>query len=128
MGRLKGAPVDAKLLEAVRTANREFRDFVEKFSEPSLTQGQCTEAARRLGRISLRLKQLERLLARRAEGDREANDINQAIVEYQENLKALKGIVETLQSSLLERKSRFEDAHTHLQAARAWATSLRQIT
>jgi len=128
IGRPKGEPLQATILQVIRIANREFQDFAERFSEQDPAYGQYAEAARRLGKVSLRLKQVERVLARRAEGDQEEPELDQAVLEYGENLKALKKIVENLELMLLARKSRFEDARAHLQAANAWATSMRQIS
>ncbi len=120
--------MNARLLDVVRIANREFRDFVATFSEQGPGHGQYAEAARRLGRVSLRLKQVERVLADGAKRHSEQAGAEQELLDYEQNLMALKRIVEGLESMLLERKSRFEDIRAHLHAANAWASSLHQIS
>ena len=120
--------MDVTLREIVRIANHELGDFIRRFSEQGRDHGKCLEAAKRLGKISLRLKQVERLLAERTKHRSEGAEIDRTILEYEENLKALRGIVEGLESTLLARRSRFEHTRAHLQAADAWARSVRQIS
>ena len=49
-------------------------------------------------------------------------------LKYRENLKSLRSTMETLQFSLLAEKARLENVRANLQAARAWAKSLREIS
>jgi P2-related tail formation protein len=50
------------------------------------------------------------------------------LLKYRDNLKALRGVMETLQFSLLAEKARLENVRANLQSACAWATSVREIS
>ena len=58
----------------------------------------------------------------------EAPEAAYQVMKYRENLKALKSIMEALQFSLLAEKARLENVRANMQAACAWAASVREIS
>jgi hypothetical protein len=117
-----------KLRDIIRIANREFHDFIAEASQNGPKGTDLGRIARRLGKVALRLKQVDRYLAESAESGTKALESEPEILTYAENLKALRGVLETLQSTLLAQKSESGNIRTNLQAASAWATSLRQTS
>jgi len=120
--------MDTKLRDIIRVANREFPKFIGEVLQGGPKGAELGEAVRRLGKVALRLKQVDRYLAERAGSGAKALESEQEFLTYAENLKAVQGVLETLQSSLLAQKSSSEDVRANLQAASAWASSLRQIS
>jgi hypothetical protein len=89
------------LLGVARTANREMEGLMEEVSQKGVKILESPGALGRLRRLVLRLKQVDHSLA---EGRRSSAKIAEAkpeILKYEENLKALKTALETLQLSLL---------------------------
>jgi hypothetical protein len=120
--------MDSKLRDIIRIANREFQEFIGEVSQNSLKGAELRGAARRLRKVALRLKQVDRYLTERAGSATNALQSEQEFLTYAENLKALRGVLETLQSSLLAQKSSSDNVHANLRAASAWAASLRQTS
>ena len=81
-----------------------------------------------MDKINLRLQQVSKFLATESWSALQAPEAEHEILKYRENLKALRSIMETLQFSLLAEKARLENVGANLQAAHAWATSLREIS
>ena len=120
--------MNTKLRDIIRIANREFPEFIGEVLQNGPKGAELGGAARRLGKVALRLKQVDRYLAERAGSGAKALESEQEFLTYAENLKALRGVLETLQSSLLAQKSHSDNVRANLQAASAWATSLRQTS
>ena len=113
------------LLDVIRLANREFQEFVNQVSENGAKVVVSRKAAHRLEKVDLRLQQVSKLLAAGSRPAADAPDVALEVREYRENLKALRTTVETLQFSLQAEKARLENVRTNMQAACAWAASLR---
>ena len=120
--------MNGELLEIVRTANHEFREFIGLVSQKGVKAVESRSAVRRLEKISLRLEQVSKYLTTDFRPFAPTGEIANEIVRYRENLKALGTVMETLQFSLLAEKARIEQVRGNLQAASAWATSLREIS
>ena len=120
--------MDTAPLEVIRIANREFREFSDRFSVAGMGLEQCLDASRRLGKVSLRLKQVERLIAQRLHTKQPEPGLDETLQEYGQNLKALKEIVENLESTLLARKTGMDNARARMNAADAWARSVRELS
>jgi hypothetical protein len=119
-----------RFLEIVRLANREFQAFIDEVEKNGAKVAKTPGAVRRLEKVAHRLNQVDGFLAHRARPVPAGADSEYEILKYRENLKALKGIMETLQYSLLVEKSHIENtrANVNVQAASAWAQSLRQTS
>jgi hypothetical protein len=120
--------MNGKLLDAIRIANREFQEFVEQYAQTGEKVVDSRRALRRLTKIDLRLKQVSRYLAGESKLLPPTPDAAYEVLKYRENLRSLRHVVETLQFSLLAEKARLENVRANLQAASAWATSLREIS
>jgi hypothetical protein len=116
-----------ELLDVIRVANREFQEFLNLFAQNGEKVVESRGAARRLTKVDLRLKQVAKSLAE-SKPFAQAPEAAYEVLKYGENLKALRSVMETLQFSLLAEKARLENVRANLQAARAWATSLREIS
>ena len=120
--------MNTRLLEVVRIANREIQKLIDEISQNGAKIVQRRGALRRLGRLSLRLKQIDHYLAEGPRPSAKQAESEHEILKYKENLKALKAALETLQSSLLARKSHLENVRANLEAANSWVASLRQTS
>ncbi len=116
------------LLDAIRLANLEFQEFIERVAKSGGKVAESRGAIQRLGRVDLRLKAVSKFLSAGVRPSAQASHAEFEVLKYRDNLKALRGVMETLQSSLLAEKARLGNARTNMQAACAWATSLREIS
>jgi len=116
-----------ELVENIRTANREFREFIDQAAQRSAKGVESRWVVRRLQGITLRLAQISEYLAA-SRPIMPAADAADDVRKYTENLKALRAVLETLQFSLLAEKARLETARANLRAACAWAMSLHNIS
>jgi len=114
--------------DIVRMANREFQEFIEEITKSDKKVAKTRGVVRRLEKVTRRLSQVNHYLTRRATPVLAQTESEYEILKYVENLKALKGILETLQSSLLIEKSHLETTRAKMRAADAWAQSLRQTS
>ncbi len=117
-----------ELLDIIRIANREFQDFINQVAETGTKVVESRGAVRRLDKVDLRLKQVSQSLAANSRSSVGAPEAAYELLKYRENLKTLRGVMETLQFSLLAEKARMENVRANLQSACAWATSLRDIS
>jgi hypothetical protein len=117
-----------ELLDIIRIANREFQEFIEQVAQKGARVVESRGAVRRLDKVDLRLQQVSKFLAADAKSSLEAPEAAYEVLKYGENLKALRRAIEILQFSLLAEKARLENVRANLQAACAWATSLREIS
>jgi hypothetical protein len=115
-------------LDIIRMANREFQEFMDKVAQNGAKVVESRGAVGRLDKINLRLQQVSQFLAADSRASLRAPEVALEVLKYGENLKALRSVVQTLQFSLLAEKSRLENTRANLQAACAWATSLREIS
>ena len=115
-----------ELLDAVRNANREFQQFIEQVAQVGTQVVAARGAARQLEKVNLRLQEVAQHLAavRKPPEPETAFEL----LKYRETLNALRNVMQTLQFSLLAEKARLENVRANLQAACAWATSLREIS
>jgi hypothetical protein len=120
--------MNSELLDVVRIANREFQEFINQVSQNGAKVVESRGAVRRLEKVDLRLKQVSEYLAAGARASAQGPEAAYEILKYRENLKTLRNLMETLQFSLLAEKARLENVRGNLQAACAWATSLREIS
>ena len=120
--------MDESLLDAVRNANREFQEFIDLASNNN-AQGMATHVAvRQLEDVKHRLQQIAPFLSTQCRTADAAADEAFELLKYRENLKALRGAMQTILFSLLTEKARLENARNNTQAACAWATSLQEIS
>jgi hypothetical protein len=117
-----------ELLEVIRDANREFQEFIEKVSQDGAKVVESRGAARRLEKLDLRLKQVSQHLDSASPSAAHQPEAAYQFMKYRENLKTLRNILETLQFSLLAEKARLESTRANMQAACAWASSVREIS
>jgi hypothetical protein len=120
--------MNSELLEVIRIANREFQEFIEQFAQAGEKVVESRGAFQRLTRVDLRLKQVARLLGADFKSTAQSPEVAYELLKYRENLKTLRSVLETLQFSLLAEKARLENVRANLQAACAWATSLREVS
>jgi hypothetical protein len=120
--------MSSELLDAIRTANREFQEFIDQVAHDGAKVVETRGAARRLEKVDLRLKQVSEYLAGAPRNSAHQPEAAYQIMKYRENLKTLRGVLDTLQFSLLAEKARLENLRANLQAACAWATSVREIS
>ena len=116
------------LLDVVRVANREFQEFINQVSQNGAKVVETRGAAHRLEKVDLRLQQVSKLLVAGSWPSADAPELAFEVRKYRENLQALRAAVEALQFSLLAEKARMESVRANMQAACAWATSLREIS
>jgi len=119
--------MNGSLLDILRIANREFQEFIDQVAQKGEKVVDSRGAVRRLTRIDLRLKQVSNFLAE-SKPLPPTPDAEYEVLKYRDNLKSLRNVFETLQFSLLAEKARLENVRANLQAACAWATSLREIS
>jgi hypothetical protein len=117
-----------ELLDTIRSANCEFREFIDQVSPDGAKVVETQGAILRLGKVDLRLKHVSKCLATVSSSSGEAAEASQQVLKYCENLKILKGIVETIQGSLLVDRARLDSVRANTRAAGAWAASMRQIS
>ena len=120
--------MNSELLDVIRIANREFQEFVDQVAQRGEEVVQSRGAFRRLTKVDLRLKQVSKYLAAESPSVAQAPEVAYEVLKYRENLKSLRSVMETLQFSLFAEKARLENVRANLQAACAWATSLRAIS
>lgn len=116
------------LLNVVRTANREFQALIEEISLNGAKILQSRGAVRRLEKVSIRLRQVDRYLAENSKSSTQTPESEYEILKYRESLKALRAVFETLQYSLLAEKSHLDNVRANLQSAKAWANSVRDFS
>src|SRR5208337_3827922 len=117
-----------ELLDVIRIANREFQEFIDQVAEVGTKVVESRGAVRRLDKVDLRLKQVSQSLAANSRTSVGAPEVAYELLKYRDNLKALRGVMETLQFSLLAEKARLENVRANLQSACAWAMSVREIS
>jgi len=117
-----------ELLDILRIANREFLEFIEQVAQNNAKVVESRWAVRRLDKVDLRLQQVSKSLTADSGSSLQAPEAAYEVLKYRENLKALRSAMETLQFSLLAERSRLENVRANMQAACAWATSLREIS
>ncbi len=117
--------MSSELLDSIRSANREFQEFIAMVSSDGGDGKEIKKAISRLARVHLRLKHISKCLALPLTFPLESVDVAEEVQRYGENLKDLKSFIEALQASLLAEKSRLDGARSNLQAARSWAESVR---
>jgi hypothetical protein len=118
----------SELLDAVRIANREFQEFIDKASQDGAKVVESRGAARRLEKLDTRLKQISQHLDASSGFAAHEPEAAYQFMKYRENLRTLRSVLETLQFSLLAEKARLESLRANMQAACAWATSVRDIS
>ena len=116
------------LLDVIRMATREFQEFINQVSENGAKVVAARGAGHRLEKVDLRLQQVSKFLAVGSRPSADAPEVALEVLKYRDNLKALRTTVETLQFSLLAEKTRLENVRANMQAACAWASSLREIS
>ena len=116
------------LLETLQSANREFQEFIEQVSEGGARAVETRGAMRRLVKVDLRLKHVSKCLASASKPYLKSPEAAYEVLKYRENLKTLKGLMESLQFSLLAEKTRLDNVRANMQAARAWAESVRELS
>jgi hypothetical protein len=120
--------MNRELLQVIRTANREFQRFIQQVAPNLATLVQARGASERLGNLNSCLK----CVAQQFGADVQLFESEPAgaheIMQYRENLLALRRHLGSLQFSLLAERDRLEGARANLQSARAWAASLREIS
>jgi hypothetical protein len=120
--------MDTGLLGVIRIANREIQELIDEVSQNGAKVVESRGAVRRLGRLALRLKQVDHYLAEGSRSSAKLADSEYEILKYKENLKALKVVLGTLQFSLLAQESHLENVRANLEAASSWAASIRQTS
>jgi hypothetical protein len=116
------------LLETLQSANREFQEFIEQVSEGGARVVETRGAMRRLVKVDLRLKHVSKCLASVSKSFLQSPEAAYEVLKYRENLKTLKGLMEGLQFSLLAEKARLDNVRANMQAACAWAESVRELS
>ncbi|HMD83649.1 MAG TPA: hypothetical protein VKO18_02980 [Terriglobia bacterium] len=117
-----------ELLDIMRIANREFQEFIDQVTQNGAQVVESRGAVRRLEKVDLRLKEVSKFLAAESRASAPGPEAAYEVLKYRETLKTLRNVMETLQFSLLAEKARLENVRANLQAACAWATSLREIS
>jgi hypothetical protein len=115
-----------ELLDTIRTANGEFEEFIDQVSQNGAKVVETRGAMRRLGKVDLRLRHVSKCLAAVSQSSAEAPEDAHQVLKYRENLKVMKVIMETLQTSLLAEKARLDNVRANTRAACAWAASVRE--
>ncbi len=117
-----------QLLKVLRSANREFQEIIDEASQNGEPALESRRAAQRLEKVDRRLTQISYYLAAVSRSAAQEPEVAHEVEKYRENLKALRGVMEKLQCSLRTEKARLENVRTNMQATKAWATSLREIS
>ena len=117
-----------ELLDTIRSANCEFGEFINQVLPDGAKAEETRSAILRLGKVNLRLQHVSKCLAAVPPPGAEAEEAAHQALQYRENLQALKGIVESLQVSLLAKKACLDNVRANARAAGAWAASMRQIS
>ncbi len=117
-----------ELLDVMRIANREFQEFIDQVTQNGAQVVESRGAVRRLEKVDLRLQQVSRHLEAGSKSSALEPESAFEVLKYRENLKALRNVMETLQFSLLAEKARLENIRANMQAACAWAASVREIS
>jgi hypothetical protein len=120
--------MDTELVDVIRIANREFQEFIDQVAQSGAKVVESRGAIRRLEKVDRRLKEVSECLAAGAKSFPEEPQVAYEVLKYRETLKALRTVMESLQFSLLAEKARLDNVRANLQAACAWATSLREIS
>jgi len=120
--------MDHELLDVIRTANREFQEFIDQVTQNGAKMVETRGALRRLEKLNHRLKEVSGHLAASSKSAESKSQAEYEILKYRETLKNLRHVMQTLQISLLAEKARLDNVRANMQAARAWATSLREIS
>jgi hypothetical protein len=113
-----------ELLDIIRTANREFQEFIHHVARNGLSH----DTLRRVEADNVRLRQFSAHLAVGARSARGAPEPANEFLSYMETLRTLRSTIGSLQSSLLAEKVRLDNIRANLRSARAWAASLRGIS
>ena len=116
------------LLETLQSANREFQGFIEQVSQSGAKVVETRGAMRRLVKVDLRLKHVSRCLASVSKSFLQSPEAAHQVLKYRENLRTLKSLMENLQFSLLAEKTRLDNVRANMQAACAWAESVRELS
>jgi CHAD domain-containing protein len=120
--------MNSELLDVIKIANREFQEFIDQVSQVGSKVVESRGAMRRLEKVDIRLRQVTEYLAA-ISGHAEATpEEAYEFLRYRENLKALRNALETLQFSLMSERARLENVRANMQAACAWAASVRDIS
>jgi hypothetical protein len=120
--------MNTELLDLVRIANREFQEFISQVTLKGAKALESPGGVRRLEKIRLRLAQISQHLATLSKSSPPKAEVAYVVLKYRETLRTLGAVMQTLNFSLLAEKSRLEQVRGNLQAARAWATSFREIS
>ena len=117
-----------ELLDLVKTANREFQEFVDQVSQEGSKVVESRGAVQRLEKVDLRLRQVTEFLAAIPGKSEPTPEEAYEFLRYRDILRSLRSAMETLQFSLLSERSRLENVRANMQAATAWAASVREIS
>jgi len=117
-----------ELLDGIRSANREFQEFIDQVSQNGAKVVESRGAERRLGKVDRRLQHVAKLLAAHSPSSMKEPEAAYEILKYQETLKALRNVMGTLQYSLLAEKARLDNVRSNMRAASAWAASVREYS
>jgi hypothetical protein len=117
-----------ELVDILRIANREFQEFIDRVSENGAKVVETRGALGRLGKVDLRLKHISKFLVTASQSSMQSPETAHQVLKYRETLKKLKNSMEALQIALLAEKTRLENVRANMQAACAWATSVREIS
>ncbi len=117
-----------ELLNVLRSANREIQEFIDEILPMGAKAVESRGVAQRLEKVDRRLKQISYCLAALSRAAAQDPEAAGEVRKYRENLEALRTTLGKLQFSLCAEKARLESVRTNMQAARAWAVSLREIS
>jgi len=117
-----------QLVNIIRIANHEFQEFIDEVANSGDKVAKTRGAVHRLEKVARRLGEVDQCLAQRTRSSLAGTESEYEVVKYRENLKALKGVLDTLQYSLLVEKSHIENSRANMLAASAWAQLLRQTS
>ena len=102
-----------ELLDIIRTANREFQEFIDQVSQKRRESGGDPGAMRRLEKVDLRLKHVSKCLAAVSKPSMESPEAAYQVLKYRRKPEDAENIMETLQFSLLAEKARLENVRTN---------------
>jgi hypothetical protein len=117
-----------ELLDVIKIANREFQEFIDQASQEGTKVVESRGAFRRLEKVDVRLQQVSQYLGALSGDSAPTPEEAYEFLKYRESLRTLRSTMETLQFSLLAERSRLENVRANMQAACAWATSVREIS
>ena len=120
--------MDKESADIIRTANREFQEFIDQVMQYGAKGVDSPRAIRRLEKVDVRLKQVSEILVSAIKASAREPEAAYELLKYRENLRSLRSVMETLQFSLLAEKARLENVRANMQSACAWARSLREIS